>query len=205
MKNRRSYLFLLIILAVILITYTTNTTLSKYRSKVDTNYDDAVVAKWKLKVNDEDVTKSTTLANKVKINFFENQYVAANQVAPGSEGYFDLNIDSTENEVGITYTIKIDQSQIADLAGFELVGYQKDDGIDENLTAIPETGYSKITNGVINGTSLIINNRGQETKYRIFVKWVSADEYDDEQVLAGIGAGSFELPIKVDIEQYIEE
>ena len=66
------------------------------------------VAKWSFKVNDKNDSLGT-------IDMGRNTYTAstltANKIAPGTSGSFDLKIDASNTEIGVDYTIKLDNIQ----------------------------------------------------------------------------------------------
>lgn len=64
----------------------------------------ADIASWNFKVN-ENEEKLQTIALKSTIN---NSTLVNNKIAPGTEGEFQIKLDATGSEVGISYIIKFE-------------------------------------------------------------------------------------------------
>ena len=62
----------------------------------------AEIASWSFKVNEND-EKMQTISLKSTIN---NETLANNKIAPGTEGNFQIKLDATNSDVGINYNIK---------------------------------------------------------------------------------------------------
>lgn len=79
-------------------------------------------------------------------------------------GYFDLNLDFTEVDVSLTYTITLsvhEDSVVSDLVPFE---YYVDDPDEENaITLDPEA--------LIITDSIYYSNNTDSKSYRIYIKW----------------------------------
>ena len=56
----------------------------------DTDFD---IASWKIIVNNQDISEATTMSSLMNQVYLDNENVAGGVIAPGSAGYFDLDID----------------------------------------------------------------------------------------------------------------
>lgn len=133
--KRKDLTFIVIFVLVLSlsITYLFQTSYAKYRKQV-TGELTADIASWIIKVNNEDITNSTTLENEITPIFDANQYVKENTLAPGSTGYFDIIIE-TEN-VDVDYNVEIvDSKEDTDLQDLVLTQYElNDSGTRANIT-----------------------------------------------------------------------
>lgn len=102
-KRRIISIVLLILIAIIAIV---GNTYSKYISKVE-GKGVIQVAKWAFLVNGQ--TASMTNINLAQN--YENSTIIPNRIAPGTEGFFDIVIDTTGSEVGIEYNVKFSEEK----------------------------------------------------------------------------------------------
>lgn len=122
------------------------------------------IGKWKIKVNETDVTFSETIT----LNNFvysQNQHVDDGYFAPGRNAEFEIVIDTSESDVSVEYDLEIDDSQIDDYPNI----YFSVLDMDTNET-ITTTNFS----GVI---PLSANNRTKRIK--IFINWDNQLQYDE--------------------------
>ena len=135
MMKRKDLTFIVIFVLVLClsITYLFQTSYAKYRKQV-TGQLTADIASWVIKVNNEDITNSTTLENEITPIFDTNQYVKANTLAPGSTGYFDIIIETIN--VDVDYNVEIvDSKEETDLQDLVLKQYElNDSGTRLNIT-----------------------------------------------------------------------
>ena len=119
------------------------------------------VARWRILVNNNDIRSGNTTNTVITPVFNGNDNIAANIIAPTSEGYFDLIIDAREADVSFKYKIEFsvnDSSIVKDLIATK---YTINNG--EQITL-------DINNQTIENTVLKINNN-DEIKIRVFIKW----------------------------------
>ena len=92
--------------------------------------------------------------------FVENEYTASNVIAPGSSGYFDINIDASDVDVSFSYELSVqvnDNELYPDIVAY---GYALNPTESSTPLDFPDGG---ITGEVTHNT----NN----TSIRIFIKW----------------------------------
>lgn len=121
------------------------------------------VAKWQIKVNDEDISNQTVLHNSITPTFPGTEYIESGVLAPGASGYFDIEIDPNGTDVAFDYRMTIDN----------LNGYN--DIKLEGYTINPETNSTKtnIGDGVITGSFAI--GAPAET-IRVYVEWYDGND-----------------------------
>lgn len=122
------------------------------------------IGKWKIKVNQTDVTYSETIT----LNNFvysDNQHVDDGYFAPGRSAEFEIVMDTSESDVSVEYDLEIDDSQIDEYPNI----YFSILDMDTNET-ITDTIFS----GVI---PLSANDRTKRIK--IFINWNNQLQYDE--------------------------
>ena len=132
---------------------------AKYKKKVDQNVG-ITLASWNIKLNNESVAGKDTVTGNVVPIFVENEYTASNVIAPGSSGYFDINIDASDVDVSFSYELSVqvnDNELYPDIVAY---GYALNPTESSTPLDFPEGG---ITGDVTHNT----NN----TSIRIFIKW----------------------------------
>ena len=131
---------------------------AKYRKYASVQVDNTV-AKWNIKINNELIGNKTTLTNHIRPTITSSNYVKENVLAPGSTGYFDVNIDATDADVNFTYDIDIAKYDTDTIDDLNIYAYAINDFT---------TTYS-VSDGTIGGT---IQHNTASTTIRIFFKWI---------------------------------
>lgn len=103
LKKSKKIVLVVIALAVIILAFVGGHAYAKYMSKV-TGQGTADIANWNFKVNEKEeqiqrISLESTLNNSKIIN---------NKIAPGTEGTFQIKIDSTGSEVGVNYIVRLE-------------------------------------------------------------------------------------------------
>lgn len=167
MKNiNKDIRFILIFIFIVSFSfiYLFQTSLAKYRKQITGNVD-LQIAKWNIKINDEDVENKSVLTNNIIPVFEGNKYTKDSVIAPGSKGYCDIIIDATNVDVNFTYELGItigEENQISDL---------RTSGYIINPTNTTEDNIIELSNGNIKGE---IAHNTKQTKIRLYFEW-----YDD--------------------------
>ena len=81
-------------------------TYAKYLTSAN-SITNAPIARWKILVNNEDITLGTTSENIITPIFPGNDNISEGVLAPNAEGYFDLIIDASNVDVSFSYEILI--------------------------------------------------------------------------------------------------
>ena len=163
LDNKRLNIFIALVSLLLLITMVQNT-YAKYVSsaKADTNF---TIATWAFVVNRQDVLSNSNFSNTITPVFINNENIREGVIAPTSEGYFDLLIDSSGTDVSFTETITVANSANNKISDLKITGYQINDG---DLIE-----FSEATNTII--TDHLLSDNTKTTSYRIYIKW-----YDGE-------------------------
>ena len=164
MFNNRKVRTALALIALVLCISQIQQTYAKYidTKEGDTNF---TVAKWKIIVNNQDITEATTMSSLINPIYLENENIKEGVIAPTSEGYFDLEINSSNTDVSFEYIISITSSENNNVTDLKITGYSLNNSaiipIDENTNSITNT---------INYTNPIKVNT-----LRVYFKWIDGE------------------------------
>ena len=162
-KNIKNILGILVCLVLISgMAWFIGDTYAKYRDQINGSTN-ASMARWNIKVNTEEIKGKTALTAPITAYFPATTYTAAGVIAPGSQGYFDIVIDSSEVDVAFDYTIVATVSSDSVIEDMQIIGYKLSPvGIDDM------TSISPINNGTVTG---IVPVNAVTTTIRVYVQW----------------------------------
>lgn len=158
-KIKKWHLILAICALILCITQIQQT----YAKYLDTKEGDTdfTIAKWKILVNQQDITEASTMSSLITPVYIENEHIKEGVIAPGREGYFDLVIDSTNTEVSFRYDISVTSSENSSVNDLIITGYSLNDSeiipVSDQLNNLSNVIYYTDTN--------------KENKIRIYFKW----------------------------------
>lgn len=156
-KNELTFLAIFILVVGTSIVYLFQTSYAKYRRTANTELN-ATIARWALKVNNQDINHETTLTNTITPTLEVSEYVKEGTIAPGSTGYFDIIIDASDVDVDFTFTVDGNYDETTPLSDLIFDKYKINDEA--------EITYSETTG--ITGT---ITKNTAETNVRVYFKW----------------------------------
>ena len=171
-KKDLQFIVIFIVVLACSFTYLYQSSYAKYRKRVTADVG-LTVAKWTIKINNEDIRNNKQLTNKLVPEFEESEYTKANVLAPGSKGYCDIVIDSTN--VDVNFEIKLlatvpETSSIVDLR------------VTDYIINPSDTNTEKITYNEEEINISVVHNTPQ-TVVRLFIKWdddPSTQQMDNE-------------------------
>ena len=102
LKKKTKIVLIVIVIAVILVSFIGGQAYAKYMSKVTGN-GVGEIAQWRFKVNENEEKMQTISLNSTIYNFT----LANGRIAPGTAGSFEINIDGSGSGVAIFYTVNI--------------------------------------------------------------------------------------------------
>lgn len=192
MKNKILLISLSIILCITTI-YLIRNTYGLFESNnvmiMDNN-----VAKWNVLINGTDI-KSGENFNVDSINIVEGDNVLNGKMAPGTQGYFDIEIDPQDTDTSILYSITFDFSKIND--NFIIESIEEITG--GNLIKTGENSYSKVI-------TLDEINSNVTNIIRVYMKWNNVEENNEEDSKIGLTKDNFiNIPVSVSVNQYLGE
>ena len=181
---------LFITIAVIFSTY------SRYAQDANANLE-LTVGKWKIKLNDMDVTQNNTYNFEIKdLIITENENVISGKIAPGLLGYFDINIDPTDTNVSVRYNLTIN-TQVLENSNIKIVEISETSG--NTLIRTDENTYT----GVILLEDI---KKGNQNTIRIKVAWENLEtEGNGDMEFAKKLDFYLKIPISMQVIQYTGE
>ena len=158
MTKKKKIILLLACLSLLVFVGSTAYTYAKYFSQtkrdIGTN-----IKKWNIKVNNNDITTGTTLSDKITATFTGSEHIANNTMAPGSEGYFEINLDYSNVEVSFEYEISIGENNtVPDISIYKL---------EVDGTEIQGTGLN-ISNTININTD---NDTDKKKDIKVYIRW----------------------------------
>ena len=156
----RKYMMLCVTYFSIFITLCmVNETYAKYVT-VATSTTNTSISRWKILVNNDDVTLGATSTSLITPVFPGNSDINSNVIAPNAEGYFDLVLDASNVDVSFQYSILIAPNVNSPVRELVATKYVIDGG-------------SEITFGdenKIEGT-IRFSDQSKIKNIRVYVKW----------------------------------
>ena len=122
------------------------------------------VARWKILVNDEDITSGSLAQEVITPVFSGNEYIKSDVIAPTSTGYFDIIIDAKDTDVSFNYTITANASLESSVTDLVTTGYSINGGEVVNFESYNE-----------NITGLVNHNTTDVLTIRVYVMWNDGD------------------------------
>lgn len=141
--------------------YLAQVSLARYRKQTSAEID-VNIAKWNIKINNEDIDNKVTLSNKIVPSFTGNEYVKDSVIAPGSVGYCDIIIDATGVDVDFNYELNSIVPEDSDLKDLKITDYI----INPTDTNTDVSTYDEVSS--ITGT---IQKNTDNYVIRLYIKW----------------------------------
>ena len=192
-NNYKKYLILSFLISLILTACAFSYfTYAKYVTSISGEAE-VSVARWRILVNNQDVSSSSSFSNTIIPTFTGGANVAPNVIAPTAEGYFDILLDATGTDVSLQYEITTSPNVDSAVDDLIISGYSIDGGARQDLTVISndedeEEGEEEETtnnNLMITGT-ILYNSNDKDISIRVFLKWnddtnlgATMDNFDD--------------------------
>ncbi|MCI6847684.1 MAG: hypothetical protein MR835_02415 [Erysipelotrichaceae bacterium] len=191
MKSKILYITCAIMIFVTI--YEITNTYGLFESNINMNAD-SKLATWNILINDTNIGKSETFTID---NFIseEDSTVASGKIAPGTSGYFNINIDPSTTQVSIRYDLTFDFSKLDNLF---------------TITKVEEkNGYNLIKTGPNTYSNVITLNEIKENKtnnIRVHIKWNNNEENNDKDTEIGLTENNtLNIPVSITVLQYSGE
>lgn len=155
---RRAF-FLIAIISLLFCFSTINETYAKYNTSLEGNTNISV-ARWHILVNNQDVRSNSSATAELTPIFLGSEHIAPNVIAPTSEGYIDIIIDSSQVDVSFSYSITPEVDKTSSVSDLIVTSYSIDG--KEN---IPINNNKSITDNIYKIDNVNL------TTIRIYVKW----------------------------------
>lgn len=168
-------------------------TYAKYLTTAEGNANISI-ARWKLNVNNQDIISNSSITNAINPIFSGNAHVSEDVIAPRSEGYFDIIIDSTNVDVSFKYTISTTVAPNSSVTDLKITGYSIN-----GSTTIPVTGnITDVSNTILLGSGVTT------TSIRIYITWDDSDTSsmnNAEDTMASLKNGTANLNVLLSFTQ----
>ena len=191
MKSKILYITCAIMIFVTI--YEITNTYGLFESNINMNAD-SKLATWNILINDTNIGKSETFTID---NFIseEDRTVASGKIAPGTSGYFNININPSTTQVSIRYDLTFDFSKLDNLF---------------TITKVEEkNGYNLIKTGPNPYSNVITLNEIKENKtnnIRVHIKWNNNEENNDKDTEIGLTENNtLNIPVSITVLQYSGE
>ena len=160
-KKDLQFIVIFIVVLACSFTYLYQSSYAKYRKRVTAGVD-LNVANWTIKINNEDVKNKKMLTNKLVPEFEESEYTKANVLAPGSKGYCDIVIDSTNVDVNFQITL---------IAKIPTESAIKDLRVTDYIINPSETNTNKVAYTELEEIQIPVVHNTPQTSIRLFIEW----------------------------------
>ena len=154
---------------------------------------EADIAKWAIKVGDQETTTLTP-----SFTYVENQYVAKNKLAPNRSMTADIEIDLTGTEVAVDILAEINTSSLADKIG------------SSKITATATIDGEDITSKegklieLVDDKAFTAEN-GKKT-VKVTITWDNQEDTEnDSDTKIGKEVENLTIPVKVTVQQHINK
>lgn len=155
------------------------------------------IAVWEVLINDSVVTNENKTFEIDDIIWNGSENVLNGKVAPGMDGYFDIVINPGNTDVSIRYDIVYDIEYLNQInKAFKVTNVEEIN--DNNLILTDKYTYT----GVINLEDI---NSSKKHVVRTYVKWEDMLENGENDYMVGISDVTFQIPIDVEVVQYLGE
>ena len=118
------------------------------------------VARWRILVNNNDIRNGSVAAGTITPVFYSNNHIKNTIIAPTSEGYFDLIIDSSGADVSFTYSLDVSVNPASDVQDLVVTSYQVNGG-----TIVNQINSPIVTDNVLYSSGVTT------TTIRVFIRW----------------------------------
>lgn len=185
MKIKFKFKVILVMISLSVSLCLMSNTYSRYVASGTSNVE-ATFANWQILVNENDIASNNSSSISLTPIINPNENVKEHTLAPTSEGYFDIDIDSTNVDVSFSYSIDLEviNEDIPDI----LIGKYSiiDESYDGNSTL---TEYNIVDNNISN--TLLFDNDTTDFSFepftiRVYFEWY--DGIDNESGNAGDSA-----------------
>lgn len=183
--------FLMLACVWFIITFSViQTTYAKYVTNLNANANISI-SYWNILVNNQNITENSDISAVMSVVLPGSEYAKRDVLVPGSTGYFDLNIDSSQVTVPFTATISTAINEASSLkTDFVVTGYSIDGGEIIELTDTNSFTYS-------------IGSDVSNTIITIYTTWVDDGLDSTEDTSLGILGGTAILDVNVKFEQVV--
>ncbi|MCI6001614.1 MAG: hypothetical protein MRZ37_00430 [Tenericutes bacterium] len=163
MKQKKRIILLLSCISLIISLFIINDTYAKYLNSANGNANIAI-ARWRILVNNQDIRNNPEITESITPILIENEHIKPGFIAPTTEGYFDIIIDSKDVDVSFQYTITSTTKEEDCVKDLIITGYSLNNG-----DIIPINNNTPISNNILYKDNI------ETTNIRIYIKWIDGE------------------------------
>ena len=189
MKKKKTIVLVLAIISLIFFIVSTAYTYAKYYTKENGTIG-SNIKKWDIKINNESIKTGTVLSNNITAYIDENIHVAENNIAPGANGYFLIDVDYTNVDLSFSYDISIESNNT--IPDIEIYKVEVD---NEEYEA---------QNGHITGSIDIATQTEKTKEIKVYIRWnddenngATMDNDEDTQVTINYDEIDFNVTVLI--------
>ena len=173
MKGNKKFLAIALLLLFVAVSFGTY---AIYKSTAEAS-DTINAANWVVEVNGDDITMSTSNTFTLgTINWASPRVGQNGTIAPGDHGTVTITIDASGSQVGASYVIDVDDSNLPD---------------QFNVTATTGSLSGEIAYGANMSTTVVVD-----------IAWQAVDDVDvNDEDMEFAGTSDVEIPITVTVTQ----
>lgn len=155
------YLCGAILLAITIITITSTYALFETNANADADF---TIGKWVIKLNNKNISleKIITLDDFTYVN---STHVEDGYFAPTSKAEFEIDIDASNTDVSVEYTLDIDDSSLDDYPNIYFKIIDLDNNIEMNASS---------TSGL-----MLLSDTNRTKHFKLILEWENDEQYDE--------------------------
>lgn len=186
MKSKIKILYILLLVSIIITTFSIRRTYAKYRENIKTNFQ-ATINQWRILLNEEDIKQNKNLTEYLNFSFDEsNKDVDVGAFAPGSMGYIILDLDYSN--VGVNFIMEVTMKKTENnLSNFRIYGYKIDNGEIITESSEQDLIYFKYTGDecYFREKVSIYTSENYKQKVTLYFKWIEMGNNSEDTAMQG--------------------
>ena len=152
------------------------------------------IAKWNVLINGTDIKTGENFSVN-SVNLSDSVNVLNGKIAPGAFGYFDIEIDPTNTDTSIIYSITFDFSLLSNSFIIDKI----EETTSGNLIRTGSSTYSKVI-------TLDEIKENAKNNVRVYIKWENNEENNEIDSQIGLTKDNYiNIPVTVIVSQYLGE
>lgn len=152
------------------------------------------IAKWNVLINGTDIKTGENFTIN-SVNLSDSVNVLNGKIAPGAFGYFDIEIDPTNTDTSIIYSITFDFSLLSNSFIIDKI----EETTSGNLIRTGSSTYSKVI-------TLDEIKENAKNNVRVYIKWENNEENNEIDSQIGLTKDNYiNIPVSISAMQYLGE
>ena len=161
-KKDITFIIIFFLSITLMLAYLFQSSYAKYRKNIEAE-SSLRIASWDIRLNNESLAGKTKLTNNLTPTYVQNDYVNDGVIAPGTEGYVDININASKVDVTFTYTITVALANDNVVEDLKITHYQINPDYATSQKKQLNQNSKKFSGNIAHNTEL--------TTIRLFVNW----------------------------------